>query len=142
MAKNKTENTNEDVIAFVNAVESEQKRNDSHSLIALMSEISGEQPKMFGPTIVGFGNYHYKYDSGHEGTAPLLGFSPRKAAFSLYVFTGLEEHKHLLEGLGKFKIGKACIYVNKLSDIDEGILIRLMEASIDYISNKYTRIGS
>ena len=142
MAKNKTENTNEDVIAFVNAVESEQKRNDSHSLIALMSEISGEQPKMFGPTIVGFGNYHYKYDSGHEGTAPLLGFSPRKAAFSLYVFTGLEEHKHLLEGLGKFKIGKACIYVNKLSDIDEGTLIRLMEASIDYISNKYTRISS
>lgn len=142
MAKNKTENTNEDVIAFVNAVESEQKRNDSHSLIALMSEISGEHPKMFGPTIVGFGNYHYKYDSGHEGTAPLLGFSPRKAAFSLYVFTGLEEHKHLLEGLGKFKIGKACIYVNKLSDIDEGTLIRLMEASIDYISNKYTRISS
>jgi hypothetical protein len=142
MAKNKTENTNEDVIAFINAVESEQKRKDSHSLIALMSEISGEQPKMFGPTIVGFGNYHYKYESGHEGTAPLLGFSPRKAAFSLYVFTGLEEHAHLLNGLGKFTMGKACIYVKKLSDIDEGTLIRLMEASIEYITQKYTRINS
>jgi hypothetical protein len=142
MAKNKTENTNEDVIAFINAVESEQKRKDSHSLIALMSEISGEQPKMFGPTIVGFGNYHYKYDSGHEGTAPLLGFSPRKAAFSLYVFTGLEEHAHLLNGLGKFTMGKACIYVKKLSDINEGTLIKLMEASIEYITQKYTRINS
>lgn len=142
MAKNKTENTNEDVIAFINAVESEQKRKDSHALIALMSEISGEQPKMFGPTIVGFGNYHYKYDSGHEGTAPLLGFSPRKAAFSLYVFTGLEEHAHLLDGLGKFTMGKACIYVKKLSDIDEGTLIKLMEASIEYVTQKYTRINS
>jgi hypothetical protein len=142
MAKTKTENTNEDVIAFINAVESEQKRKDSHSLIALMSEVSGEQPKMFGPTIVGFGNYHYKYDSGHEGTAPLLGFSPRKAAFSLYVFTGLEEHAHLLNGLGKFTMGKACIYVKKLSDINEGTLIKLMEASIEYITQKYTRINS
>ena len=140
MAKNKTENTNENVTAFINSVESEQKRKDSHSLIELMSEITGEEPKMFGPTIVGFGNYHYKYASGHEGVAPLLGFSPRKAAFSLYVFTGLEEHKYLLEGLGKFKIGKACIYVNKLSDIDEGTLIRLMEASIEYVSQKYKRI--
>ena len=90
-----------------------------------------------GNVIIGFGNYHYKYDSGHEGIAPLIGFSPRKAAISLYVFTGLEEHKDLLNGLGKFKMGKACIYVNKLSDIDLLKLELLMRESIQYLQKKY-----
>ncbi|MFZ7105058.1 MAG: DUF1801 domain-containing protein, partial [Bacteroidota bacterium] len=92
---------------------------------------------MWGPSIIGFGSYHYKYASGHEGDAPIIGFSPRKAAISLYVYTGLEEHEHLLEGLGKYKIGKVCIYVNKLSDIDRQKLIRLMKESIRYIKTKY-----
>ena len=138
MAKNKTAETGKSVTGFINEfTDSEQKQKDSHELIKLMKEATGFEPKMWGPSIIGFGNYHYKYDSGHEGDAPLLGFSPRKAAISLYVFTGLEEHKHLLEGLGKFKMGKACIYVNKLSDIDQQKLKKLMKASIKYLKEKY-----
>jgi hypothetical protein len=131
MAKNKTAETAKSVSGFIkDFADSETKQKDSHELIKLMKEATGFEPKMWGPSIIGFGNYHYKYDSGHEGDAPLLGFSPRKAAISLYVFTGLEEHKHLLEGLGKFKMGKACIYINKLSDIDQQKLKKLMKASI------------
>ena len=138
MAKNKTTETEKNVTAFINEfTDSETKRKDSHELIALMKEVSGFEAKMWGPSIIGFGNYRYKYDSGHEGDAPLLGFSPRKAAISLYVFTGLEEHKHLLDGLGKFKMGKACIYINKLSDIDQQKLKKLMKASINFLKEKY-----
>lgn len=139
MAKNKTDFTEESVIDFVESVEQAQKKSDSYQLIKLMSEISGEPAKMFGPSIIGFGEYHYKYKSGHEGKAPLIGFSPRKTAISLYVFTGLEEHKHLLEDLGKYTIGKACIYIKKLSDINEQILICLMQATIQYLETKYNR---
>lgn len=139
MAKNKTDFTEESVIDFVESVEQAQKKSDSYQLIKLMSKISGEPAKMFGPSIIGFGEYHYKYKSGHEGKAPLIGFSPRKTAISLYVFTGLEEHKHLLEDLGKYTIGKACIYIKKLSDINEQILICLMQATIQYLETKYNR---
>ena len=142
MAKNKTIYTDQDVTSFIDAIENEQKKEDSYTLIRLMTKVTGESPKMFGPTIVGFGNYKYKYASGHSGVAPLVGFSPRKSAISLYVFTGLEEHAHLLGGLGKYTIGKACIYVKKLSDIDEDCLNRLMEANINYLSHQYTRIPS
>lgn len=139
MAKNKTDFTEESVIDFVESVEQAQKKSDSYQLIKLMSEISGEPAKMFGPSIIGFGEYHYKYKSGHEGKAPLIGFSPRKTAISLYVFTGLEEHKHLLEDLGKYTIGKACIYIKKLSDINEQILVCLMQTTIQYLETKYNR---
>ena len=138
MAKNKTAETTKSVTGFINEfTDSETKQQDSHELIKLMKEATGFEPKMWGPSIIGFGNYHYKYDSGHEGDAPLLGFSPRKAAISLYVFTGLEEHKHLLEGLGKFKMGKACIYINKLSDVNEEKLKTLMKQTISFLKNKY-----
>ncbi len=138
MATTKTTYTGKNVAEFINEfTESESKRKDSHELIKLMRDASGFEAKMWGPSIIGFGNYHYKYESGHEGDAPLLGFSPRKAAISLYVFTGLEEHKHLLDGLGKFKMGKACIYVNKLSDIDPQKLWLLMTATISYMKSKY-----
>ncbi|MGN6440113.1 MAG: DUF1801 domain-containing protein [Agriterribacter sp.] len=137
MSKNKTAETGKSVEDFINAVENEQKRKDSFRLIELMQKTSGHPPKMWGPTIIGFGNYHYKYESGHEGDAPLLGFSPRKAAISLYVFTGLEEHEHLLKDLGKFTMGKACIYIKKLSDISELQLIKLMKATIDFLQKKY-----
>lgn len=140
MAKNKTEFTSDDVLAFIEKVEDAQKRSDSLQLLKLMEKVTGEKAQMYGPTIIGFGKYHYKYASGHEGEAPLLGFSPRKAAFSLYVFTGLDDHRHLLENLGKFKVAKACIYAKKLADINEKELIQLMKASVQYISDKYTRI--
>jgi hypothetical protein len=92
---------------------------------------------MWGPTIIGFGSYHYKYASGHEGDAPILGFSPRKAAFSLYVFSPAEDNKHLLDNLGKFKISKACIYVKKLSDIHIPALEKICKHSISYISKHH-----
>lgn len=140
MTKNKTEFTDKNVDDFLQTLESEQKRKDSYELIALMEKITGEKAKMWGSTIVGFGNYHYKYESGHEGNAPLIGFSPRKTAISLYVFTGLQEHEHMLENLGKFTMGKACIYVKRLTDINLDALTGLMNHSIDYVSTKYTRI--
>lgn len=137
MAKNKTIPTSDSVTAFINSVDSQQKREDSFRLINLMRGASGEEPKMWGPSIIGFGSYHYKYASGHEGDAPLIGFSPRKAAISLYVFTGLEQHKHLLKDLGKFKMGKACIYAKKLSDINDECLARLMKENIRFLQSKY-----
>src|SRR5688572_10115171 len=110
MAKNKTTETKVSVADFINTyVDNDQKKADSFRLIELMREWSGFEPKMWGPTIIGFGSYHYKYASGHEGDCPLIGFSPRKAEFSLYVFSPTEENKHLLDDLGKYKIGKACI---------------------------------
>lgn len=140
MTKNKTEFTDKNVDDFLQTLESEQKRKDSYELIALMEKITGEKAKMWGSTIVGFGNYHYKYESGHEGNAPLIGFSPRKTAISLYVFTGLQEHEHMLENLDKFTMGKACIYVKRLTDINLDALTGLLNHSIDYVSTKYTRI--
>jgi hypothetical protein len=137
MAKNKTNFTDKSVIDFVNEVEQPQKKADSLRLIDMMRELTGCEPQMYGPTIIGFGAYHYKYESGHEGDAPILAFSPRKAAISLYVYSGLEEHKYLLEGLGKFKMGKACTYINKLSDIDEDVLKKIMRATIVFVKEKY-----
>ena len=138
MAKNKTTETNQDVRDFIfSFTDSVQKQKDSLALIELMQEISGFAPKMWGPSIIGFGNYHYKYASGHEGDAPLIGFSPRKVALSLYVFTGLAEHEHLLNNLGKFKMGKACIYVKKLDDIDLNELRNLMSKTIEYLHLTY-----
>ncbi|REA60889.1 DUF1801 domain-containing protein [Dyadobacter luteus] len=139
MAKTKTTHTAASVTDFVEALENDQKKTDSYKLIELMSQVSGCEATMWGPTIVGFGNYHYKYDSGHEGDAPVLGFSPRKAAISLYVFTGLEEHEHLLSGLGKYSMGKACIYAKKLADINTEHLTTLMQETIKYVENKYQR---
>ncbi|HPH84022.1 MAG TPA: DUF1801 domain-containing protein [Ferruginibacter sp.] len=138
MAKTKTKPTGQLVDDFIAAfADTEQKQQDSYALIKLMQSVSGFEPHMWGPSIIGFGSYHYKYASGHEGDAPLLGFSPRKAAISLYVYTGMEEHRHLLDALGKYKIGKACIYIKRLSDIDEKQLIKLMKASIQYVKKKY-----
>lgn len=138
MAKNKTTETEVNVIDFINSyVDNDQKKTDSFRLIELMQEWSGFEPKMWGPTIIGFGSYHYKYASGHEGDSPVLGFSPRKAAFSLYVFSATEDNKHLLNDLGKFKIAKACIYVKKLSDINISTLEKLCKISIAYINEHH-----
>ena len=139
MAKTKTTLTGQDVIDFVNSyVGNEQKKKaESFRLIELMQEWSESEPKMWGPSIIGFGNYHYKYASGHEGDAPVLGFSPRKAALTLYVYSDTEKSKALLADLGKFKMSKACIYVKKLSDIDTDVLKELYIESIKYISEHH-----
>ena len=138
MAKNKTTETEVSVIDFVNSyVDNEQKKADSFQLIELMTKWSGFEPKMWGPTIIGFGSYHYKYASGHEGDAPMIGFSPRKAAFSLYTYSPVKEHEHFLDDLGKFKMGKACIYAKKLSDINIDTLEKMSMATIDYLNEHH-----
>lgn len=135
----KTKQTTADVIGFINSfADTDQKRKDSYELLNLMKDLTGFEPKMWGPTMIGFGSYHYKSDrSRQEGDWPLIGFSPRKAAISLYVFTGAREHEHLLEGLGKFKMGKACIYVKKLSDINQDVLKKIAKETISYLQSKY-----
>lgn len=140
MTELKTKQNNTSVTEFIHTfADSEQKRKDSFELLRLMQEFTGYEPKMWGPSIIGFGSYHYKSErSRQEGDWPLVGFSPRKAAISLYVYTGLKEHEHLLDGLGKFKMGKACIYVKKLSDIDQDVLKRLMKETIAYLQKRYT----
>jgi hypothetical protein len=138
MAVTKTKETKNDAIEFINSyVESDQKKEDSFQLIKLMSDWSGFEPKMWGTTIIGFGSYHYKYASGHEGDMPLIAFSPRKAAFSLYVFSPTEENKHLLDDFGKFKIGKACIYIKRLSDINSSVLEKMCKATIEYLNEHH-----
>lgn len=138
MAKNKTTATKVSVKDFINTyVDNDQKKEDSFRLTELISEWSGFEPKMWGPTIIGFGSYHYKYASGHEGDAPMLGFSPRKAAFSLYVCAPGNESKKLLKSLGKFKMAKSCIYIKKLSDINIKTLERLCEISIAYLNKHH-----
>ncbi|HLV92156.1 MAG TPA: DUF1801 domain-containing protein [Aequorivita sp.] len=138
MSKLKTKPTEIDVYEFIDSfANTEQKRKDSKVLVELMTRVTGFNPVMWGPSIIGFGEYHYVYKSGHEGDAPLVGFSPRKSAISLYVFTGLEEHEYLLENLGKFRKGKSCIYVNKLADINLDQLTSLMKETIKYLNEKY-----
>lgn len=139
MAKaNKTTETEVNVIDFINTfVNNNQKKTDSFQLIKLMSDWSGFEPKMWGPTIIGFGSYHYQYESGHEGDMPIIGFSPRKTEFSLYVYSPTDDSKLLLNDLGKFKMGKACIYVKKLSDIHADVLEKLCKISIAYINTHY-----
>lgn len=139
MAKNKTAETTIAVQDFIHAfVDNEQKKADSYQLIALMSQWSGFRPKMWGPSIIGFGSYHYRYASGHGGDAPIIGFSPRKAAISLYVFSATEQNKHLLNDLGKYKMAKACIYINKLSDIHIPALEKICLATIAHIEAHHT----
>ena len=137
MAKLKTTVTEVDVFEFIGNLESQQKRNDSLRLVEVMQKVTGFEPKMWGPTIIGFGNYHYKYASGHEGDMPLVGFSPRKAAISLYIYSEIAAHDGFLENLGKFTMGKSCIYAKKLADINEEALVSLMNQTINYLKNKY-----
>lgn len=139
MAELKTKVTGDDVHEFIKSfADTEQKRNDSYELIRIMQDFTGFEPKMWGASIIGFGSYHYKSDrSRQEGDWFLVGFSPRKTAISLYVYTGAPEHEYLLQDLGKFKMGKACIYVKKLSDIDVDSLKRMMRVTIDFLNAKY-----
>ncbi len=136
--KNKTTETDVHVNDFIRSfVDSEQKKQDSYQLVALMQRWSGFESKMWGPSIIGFGSYHYRYASGHEGDAPLIAFSPRKAAFSLYVTHPGKENEKLLAELGKYKMAKACIYVKKLSDINIDVLQQLCMDTIRYLRTSY-----
>ncbi|CAD0007725.1 MULTISPECIES: DUF1801 domain-containing protein [Flavobacterium] len=137
MAKNKTTETEYSVIDFINTVEDHIKRADAFELIKIMQNVTGFDPKMWDPGIIGFGNYHYKYDSGHEGDAPLAGFSPRKAAISLYLYLPSENKDELLLKFGKHKAGKGCVYIKKLADIDSDILRKMISASVNELKKLY-----
>ncbi len=140
MAKNKTQETEVSIDDFlVSFVGNEKKIVESYQLIELMSKWAKAPAKMWGPSIIGFGKYHYKYDSGREGDAPLIAFSPRKAAFSLYVYMPEVNCNELLENLGKYKITKGCIYVKSIADIDLEVLKQLSLATIKHYQKKYPK---
>ena len=128
----KTKETDNSVIEFIESVESPRKRDDAYQLLDIFTETTGYEAKMWGPSIIGFGKYHYKYKSGHEGDAPLVGFSPRKARFSLYFATGDSKREALLKEFGKHKTGKACVYINKVADINVDILKELINQSVSF----------
>ncbi|SOD11863.1 DUF1801 domain-containing protein [Pedobacter xixiisoli] len=142
MAEIKTKQTDASVTDFIDAfANNEQKRKDGHALLKLMQDFTGYEAKMWGPSIIGFGMYHYKSEkSAQEGDWPLVGFSPRKTAISLYVSMGSKTDEHLLKKLGKFKMGKACIYVNKLADIDQEVLKELIASTISLTQAKYGKL--
>src|SRR4051794_40789495 len=135
-AKQKTTETVQSVSSFVKAIEDKQRQTDCFGIIEIMQQQSGFEPKMWGASIIGFGSYHYKYESGHEGDAPLVGFSPRKSEFALYI-ANFDRKEELLEKLGKHKTAKACVYIKKLEDIDVGVLKKLVKGSIKHYQTKY-----
>lgn len=138
MSTNKTQKTEINPREFIDKVNNEQKKQDSIKLLKIMEEIIGEKPKMWGPSIVGFGEYHYKYESGREGDMPLIGFSPRKNALTLYILSGFDEQDKFLEKLGKYKRGRSCLYIKSLKDIDEEILRKMIKASAVHTKSKNT----
>ena len=129
--KAKTIVTSASVSAFISSLTDEQQREDSHTIVAMMTKQSGFKPKMWGTSIIGFGNYDYKYASGHEGVAPIIAFSPRKTAISLYLSCSMEKRDTLLADFGKHKRGKACIYIKRLSDINREVLEKMIAISIN-----------
>jgi len=132
MAKNKTTETKNSVTEYLNKISDEKKRKDSAEIIKVFKKVSGLEPKMWGPGIVGFGSYHYKYDSGHEGDAPLVALASRASAITLYLPANFDKREELLLKFGKHKTGKGCIYVQKLEDIDTGILSKMVKNAIEY----------
>jgi hypothetical protein len=133
VAELKTKPTDQSVVEFLNAIPGEKKRRDSFAIVELMKEVTGLEPKMWGTSIVGLGSYHYKYASGHEGDAPLTGFSPRKQNLTLYLHIGFDRNRELLGRLGKFTTGKGCLYIKKLEDVDLPTLKQLIELSVDHM---------
>lgn len=129
----KTKETDASVEVFLDSIEDEQRREDCKAVAQLMQQVTKEKPKMWGSSIVGFGQYHYKYASGHEGNAALTGFSPRKQALTLYIMGGFDTYNDLMSKLGTYKIGKACLYVKRLADVDQKVLKELIKQSVDHM---------
>ena len=137
MYEAKMKENDQSVIEFIENIEHPRKRAEAYQLLDLFTETTGYQAKMWGPSIIGFGTYHYKYKTGHEGDAPVVGFSPRKAKVSLYFSSDAPEREELLAAFGKHTTGKACVYVNKLADIDLDILKKLIVMTVDFIKKTY-----
>lgn len=139
MYKLKTKETDISVIEFIESLDNEKKKTDAYKLLDIFTQVSGHNAKMWGTSIIGFGSYHYKYATGHEGDAPLVGFSPRKAKISLYLAVEDTLREEMLKKLGKHTSGKACVYINKLDDIDVNVLESLILRSIGFISDIYPK---
>lgn len=137
MSSNKTVATNEDVQDFLRRVEPTRRRADGLRLNEIFQEVTGFAPRMWGPSIVGYGAYHYVYDSGREGDSPATGFSPRKASLSIYIMPGYADFTEILGRLGKHKMGKSCLYINKLADVDEDVLAELIRAGLRDLDRKW-----
>lgn len=137
MAELKTKQNDESVSAFLNKIENAQKREDCLEIARMMTEATKQPAKMWGGSIVGFGSYHYKYDSGHEGDSCKVGFSPRKANIVLYIGANSEKNKDLLPKLGKHKVSGSCLHINKLADIDKGVLQTMIKETYKLMTEKY-----
>lgn len=142
-ATNKTQETDADVEAFIATVEPEKRQDEAQALIELFGRITGEEPKMWGHSMIGFGSYHYKYDSGREGTSLRTGFSPRKARLSLYLMGAYctpdaqAEQDRLLGLLGKHSLGKSCLYINRLDQVDLSVLEQLIQNNWEWMNERY-----
>jgi hypothetical protein len=137
MAELKTKLNNADVDAFLAVVDNGKRRADAQTVKALMERITGEPPRMWGPSIVGFGCYHYKYDSGREGDWFLTGFSPRKQALTVYIMAGFSRYDSLMGNLGKYTTGKSCLYIKRLEDVDMNVLENLIAGSVEHMRRTY-----
>ncbi len=140
MAEPKTKLNDASVVKFLALVENEHQRKDSFEILELMKAITKEEPKMWGDSIIGFGTYHYVYASGKEGDWMRIGFSPRKGKISLYLMCGMEHKQDVLDRIGKYKTGKSCFYINKLSDINMGVLSELIQAATDKMYVLYPQL--
>lgn len=137
MAQNKTTENKNSVTAFIAGIKSETKRNDCSELVRLLKKHIRKEPKMWGPSIIGFGSHHYVYESGREGDSPDFGFSPRASSIALYLSTGLADREALLKKLGKYKGETGCIHIKTLSDIDQTILLKLVDNHIKHMKSLY-----
>ena len=137
MAENKTTKTGASVTEFVKSIENPQMRADAKRVAAMMRRATGKRAKMWGTSMVGFGTYHYKYDSGREGDFMVTGYSPRKQALTVYIMPGFSQFAPLMKKLGKYKTGKSCLYIRRLSDVDENVLEKLIESSVKAMRKKY-----
>jgi hypothetical protein len=137
VAENKTQPTKQSPAAFINSIEDAQQRADAKKVAAMMRKATGARAKMWGSSMVGYGQYHYKYASGREGDYMLTGFAPRKQALTIYIMPGFDGFKSLMQKLGKYKTGKSCLYIKRLTDIDAIILERLIVDSVKVMRKKY-----
>jgi len=137
VSSNKTKDTDDSVENFINSVENEQKRKDSWEMIALMTKITGAEPKMWGKSLIGFGQYHYKYASGREGDFFITGFSPRKTALTVYIMPGFDDYEDQMTRLGLHKTGKSCLYLKNLDVVDSDVLEEIIQDSVAVMRDLY-----
>jgi hypothetical protein len=137
MAGLKTKQNNASVEGFIKKVKNKKRQEDAFAVLEMMKAITDENPKMWGPSIVGFGSYHYKYETGREGDMPIIGFSPRAQSLTLYVLPGADAFPELMDKLGRYKTGKSCLYINKLEDVDTKVLQKIITKSVQHTKKKY-----